>query len=258
MRLTPQVKCFIVVSLLVASAATGRPASACAPESYFLFRSEARLRLDSLNARPTDRNAFERLVLMHNLAFHGDKEQRENAEKLLDTYFPKKQRSPIVGAFAGALKMIKVSHRAKGSNVIRLLSPLTKSPYSEAREGYRQISFALSRDTANVVLRILRATAAAESAEYLHELFDSARIDLEWLQSHADKSDSVRMFLIHLNWAKYDFKLAKENRIEIDSTDAAQQVDRAGAFACTPVYRLWAEEWRSRIKVLELDSREKK
>jgi hypothetical protein len=195
---------------------------------------------------------------MHNLAFHGDKAQRENAEALIEEYFSKKASAPIVGAFAGSLKMIKVSHRAKGKNVIRLLSPFTKSPYSEARDGYRDISYAVAGDTANGVLRLLRATAAAESAEHLNELFDSARIDLEWLQSHADRSDSVRMFLIHLNWAMYNFKLARENKLDISSSDAAQQVERALDFACTPVYVNWAQEWRIRIIEAVISEREKK
>lgn len=248
----PEIKdrAILLICCLVVLAAPARTGRACTPESYFLFRSEAQVRLDSLNAQPTHENALERLILMHNLAFHKNKQQREKAEKLLKKQFPKKQRSPIISAYAGSLKMIKVSHRTTGSKVIRTLNPLTKSPYAEGREGYRQISGAVAQDTASTVLRILRATAAAESAEHLHELSDSARIDLEWLQTHKKASDSVWMFLIHLNWAKYHSKLAKRNQSDVDRTEAARHAELALSFACTPVYRLWADEWQSRIRDL--------
>jgi hypothetical protein len=224
--------------------------AACTPESFFLFRAEAKQRLDSLNARPTDGNLLERIILMHNLAFHRDKPQRENAEKLLEKYFPKEGRSPMVKAYAGSLKMIKVSHRTGGSKLIRTLSPFTKSPHSEAREGYRQISGAVTLDSSNSVLRLLRATAAAESAEHLHELFDSARIDLEWLQTREDPLDSVSRFLVYLNWAKYYFKLAKRRGSVPAHQEAGRHVELAAGYACTPVYRHWADEWRSRVREL--------
>lgn len=223
------------------------PARACEPASFFLFQDEARVRLDSLSAAPDQDNAIDRLVLMHNLAFHRDKEQRERAEKFLDKQFPKKTRSALIRAYMGSLRMIKVSHRTTGSKVLRTINPLTKSPLAEAREGYRMISEAVESDSSNTLLRLLRATAAAESVEHLHELFDSSKIDLEWLAPRTDPSDSVYLFLIHLNWAKSHYKLFKMNRAEYDRVEAERHVKEALEYSCTPVYRQWAKEWRERI-----------
>jgi len=180
------------------------PVRACEPASFFLFRDEARVRLDSLSAAPDQENAIDRLVLMHNLAFHKDKEQRERAEKFLDKQFPKKTRSALIRAYIGSLRMIKVSHRTTGSKVLRTISPLTKSP-------------------------------------------QSAKIDLEWLAPRANPSDSVYLFLIHLNWAKYHYKLFKMNRAEHDRVEAERHVKEALEYSCTPIYRQWAMEWRERI-----------
>jgi hypothetical protein len=223
------------------------PARTCEPASFFLFRDEARVRLDSLNTVPDQKNVIDRLVLMHNLALHKDKEQRERAERLLDKQFPKKTRSTLIRAYVGSIRMIKVSHRTTGSKVLRTINPLTKSPHAEAREGYRMISEAVQSDSSNALLRLLRATAAAESAEHLHELFDSAKIDLEWLAPRTDPSDSVYLFLIHLNWAKYHYKLFKMKRAEHGHVEAEQYVKEALKYSCTPVYRQWAMEWRERI-----------
>jgi len=222
-------------------------ARACEPASFFLFRDEARVRLDSLSAAPDRENALDRLVLMHNLAFHKDKEQRERAEKFLDKQFPKKIRSALIRAYMGSLRMIKVSHRTTGSKVLRTINPLTKSPLAEAREGYRMISEAVESDSSNTLLRLLRVTAAAESAEHLHELFDSAKIDLEWLAPRTDPSDSVYLFLIHLNWAKYHYKLFKREKASHDREGAKWHVTEALEYSCTPVYRQWAMEWWERI-----------
>jgi len=247
--------CLCILGLL--SVLTGYGV-ACEPESYFLFQSEAQYRLDSLNTHSASDNAFERIVLMHNLAFHKDKKLREQAEKLLEKIFPKKKRTPLVRAYAGSLKMIKVSHRTTGSKVFRSINPLTKSPYAEGREGFKQISDAMASDTANTILRILRATAAAESADHLNEMFDSARIDLEWLQAHKEPTDSVCQFLIHLNWAKYHYKLAKKNTGDSDLAEAKRHIEVAIGYACTPVYREWAVEWKKRVNDLLFEERDTK
>jgi hypothetical protein len=223
------------------------PARTCEPASFFLFRDEARVRLDSLSAAPDQENVIDRLVLMHNLAFHKDKEQRERAEKFLDKQFPKKTRSALIRAYMGSLRMIKVSHRTTGSKVLRTINPLTKSPRAEAREGYGMISEVVESDSSNTLLRLLRVTAAAESAEHLHELFDSAKIDLEWLAACTDPSDSVYSFFVHLNWAKYHHKLFKMNGAGHNREEAERHVKEALEYSCTPVYRQWALEWRERI-----------
>ena len=244
--------CLIVFAALV------KTGQACNPEFYFLFRSEAQVRLDSLNTKQTSENALERFVLMHNLAFGKNEQQRKKAEKLLEKQFPRHNRSSLISAYAGSLKMIKVSQRTTGSKVIRTLSPFRKSPYSEAREGYHQISIAVIQDSTSTVLRFIRATAATESAEYLNELFDSARIDLEWLQANLESSDSVYMFLIHLNWSKYYFKLAKEEERIANRSNAIHHINIALAFACTPAYCQWSNKLRSKITKSEISGQWKK
>jgi hypothetical protein len=154
--------------------------------------------------------------------------------------------------------MIKVSHRTTGGKVFRILNPLMKSPHAEAMEGYGQISEAVKLDTSNAVIRILRATAGAESAEHLDELFDSTRIDLEWLQARKEPTDSIYKFLIHLNWAKYHYKLAKKRESGLDLTEAVLHVEIAQKYACTPVYRQWVDEWRSKTRGLELKGKQGK
>jgi hypothetical protein len=211
---------------------------------------EAQERLDSLERSSTSANLFDRFVLMHNLAFHKDKKMRDRAEDLLKRRFPEKERSALVRAYAGSLQMIRVSHRAAGSKVLRTIMPFTKSPLTEGREGYHLISEALQADSMNVRIRLLRATAAAESAEHLAELFDSARVDLIWLEEYADPDDPVIQFLINLNWAKYYYKLARKYRDTVMLRAASEFSVMSVFLACTPVYVDWADSWYRRINAL--------
>jgi len=189
-------------------------------------------------------------VLMHNLAFHKDKKMRERAEELLKKEFPEKDRTALVRAYAGSLQMIRVSHRAAGSKVLRSIMPFTKSPLTEGRDGYHQISEALQTDSMNVRLRLLRGTAAAESAEHLAEMFDSARTDLIWLEDNADPHDPVMQFLISLNWTKYYYKLARQYRDTVMLRAASEFSAMSVFLACTPVYTDWADSWYKRINTL--------
>jgi len=224
--------------------------SQCQPAVYYLFKAEAQERLDSLERSPTSANLFDRFVLMHNLAFHKDKKMRERAEALLKEKFPEKGRSTLVRAYAGSLQMIRVSHRAAGSKVLRSIMPFTKSPLTEGREGYHLISEALQTDSMNVRLRLLRGTAAAESAEHLAEMFDSARGDLIWLEENANPHDPVIQFLISLNWTKYYYKLARKYRDPVMLGAASELSVKAVFLACTPVYVDWADSWYKRINAL--------
>ena len=85
---------------------------------------------------------------------------------------------------------------------MKTLNPFSSSPYGEARDGFKKISEALKMDSANYNIRILRATAASESAEHLDEMFDSAMVDLRWLEKNISENDSVANFLMNLDWAK--------------------------------------------------------
>ncbi|MFH2057178.1 MAG: hypothetical protein ABIJ61_14565 [bacterium] len=225
-------------------------AFSCEPEFYFLMRDEARSKLRELQAGNPDRSLFQQFVLMHNLAFHKDRKMRERAEALFEDKFQDSLATPIFRAYAGSLLMIRVSQRSKGSSLLRVLNPLTPAPHAEARVGYRKISEAVAADSTNPTLRLLRATAATESADHLPELCDSARVDLEWLSAWVSETDSVALFLVELNWAKYYYRLAVlENRTEF-RREALAFAERARSVACTPVYRELLGEWRQRILAL--------
>lgn len=237
------------LALLVIMCSASNPAGghACQPSFHFLFRSEARIAVDTLSDTVTTNGVLTRMVLMHNLGFHKDKSMREKAEKLLKKRFPAKDRTPLLNAYAGSLQMIKVGHRTMGSKVLRTANPLVKSPYKEARDGFRIISEAGEKDSANTIIRVLRATASAESAEHLPELFEVAAEDLAWLESTVIDVDSVMHFFINLNWAKYHYKRAKTQSTEGAIELARERVERAKDYACTPVYAGWAAEWEKRI-----------
>lgn len=224
--------------------------SQCQPAVCYLFKAEAQERLDSLERSPTPANLFDRFVLMHNLAFHKDKKMRERAETMMKDKFPEKERSALVRAYAGSLQMIRVGHRAAGSKVLRSIMPFTKSPVTEGREGYHLISKALQTDSMSIRLRLLRGTAAAESAEHLGEMFDSARNDLIWLEEHADPHDPVMQFLISLNWTKYYYKLARKYRDPVMLGAASELSVKSVFLACTPVYVDWADSWYKRVNAL--------
>ncbi|HUU45122.1 MAG TPA: hypothetical protein VM118_05255 [Acidobacteriota bacterium] len=245
--------CRTAISRLIPVVAFLLPAvsvQACDPAPSFVFRAEARARLDSLEHHSEPWTLVDRIIIMHNLAFHKDKIMRERAEKLLAQYFPKADRPPLLQAYAGSLRMIRVSHRSTGGNVLRTLNPFTKSPFTEARDGFAEISAALDRDSTNPVLRTLRATAATEAADHLSELFPVADADLSWLESHVDSADSVLQFFIHLNRAEYYYKLVGNPNVANPKSAALASVDVALAYACTPVYQELAVEWRWRIEGL--------
>jgi len=97
------------------------------------------------------------------------------------------------------------------------------------------------------VLRCLRATAAVEGAEHLPEMFDFAKRDLIWLESRIKPDDSVSAFFLNLNWAKFYYKLSKDDKEGDNIEKALERVLLAERYACTPVYLEWAKEWELRI-----------
>ena len=98
--------------------------SACDPDFYFLFQEDAQARLDSLNQHADENNLFERMVLMHNLGFHKDKDMRKQAEKLFKKHFKDSLDIPLYLAYSGSLQMVKVSHRSKGGQCCENSQPL--------------------------------------------------------------------------------------------------------------------------------------
>jgi hypothetical protein len=232
----------IILILLV----IGKGSQACEPEIYFLFKDEAREKLTSLDQDSTG-DVFQRVILLHNLAFHKDKKARKQAEELLKLIKPDSARMNLVRAFKGSLKMIKVSHSKTSSKIIKTLNPIGKSPKDDARSGFAMISDAVKAESKNKIIRCIRATAACESAEHIPELFEYARVDLIWLDSFTNDQDTVANFFINLNWAKYYFKLSKKEKKAEYLTKANMFCNKALEFACTPVYVQWANEWRQRI-----------
>ncbi len=229
--------------------------AACEPPIYLKFHEDARYHLDSMSQFATNNSLLDSIVLMHNLAFHRDEKMREQAEKLLKENFKKEKRTPLVEAYDGSLQMIKVSHRGKGSKIFR--SIFGKSPYDEAREGFKMISQALVKDPGNFNIRFIRATAAVEAVEYLPELFPYANEDIQWLEKHIDYSNPALVFFLNLTWAKYYYKFA----LTIEPTNirstivkkASGYIDLAGEYICNEVYCREYELWRQRIDSLLIE-----
>ncbi len=222
----------------------------CTPDVYLLFRGEARTALDTLSDTTSVKGAFLQFVLMHNLAFEKDRAMRERAESLLKTRLSRAPQTSRLKAYTGSLRMIKVSQRSPGSNIFRTLNPFAKSPLAEARDGFRLISEAVASDSTDRIIRMLRATAAVESAEYLSELFPIALQELTWLDTHIPEDDSVMQFFTHINWAKYYYKLAQFRDTPAARASALARIELAQAYACTPVLAGWAAEWKMRIENL--------
>ena len=234
---------FIIILLSLIPAQLSR---ACEPENYFLFKEEAREKLDFLT-KNKPANIFDQIILLHNLAFHKDKESRLMAEKLLNRTRPDSSQVNIIKAFGGSLDMIKVSQSNTTSKLLKTISPFNKSPKKEALIGFSLISEAVEAEPDNKIIRCLRATAAAESMEHLPELYKFAEDDLLWLDARINTDDSVAVFFVSLNWAKYYYKLWKKKGDFKNLEKSKISCARAIAFACTPVYSKWAQEWQNRI-----------
>ncbi|MDP2684748.1 MAG: hypothetical protein Q8P20_06975 [bacterium] len=222
---------------------------ACDPPVYLKIHELAQYHLDSLNQNPTDGNLFDRIVLMHNLAFHKNCRLREQAEKLIKNNFKGDERTPLVVAYDGSLRMIKVSQQNLASNIFR--SIFSKSPYDEARESFKIICQALANEPDNNIIRLLRATAAVESAEHFPEVLLHAKEDIKWLEENIDYDDSTLVFYTYLTRAKFYYKYA----LIIDSSsvrsaiidNAMESLSQAGKYICDEVYRREYDFWEDKI-----------
>ncbi|MFA6553106.1 MAG: hypothetical protein WCT27_01635 [Patescibacteria group bacterium] len=168
-------------------------------------------------------------VLSHNLSFKmKDPGLREYSEDLFKQ-LNKDSTCQLYKAYLGSLRMMKVRDEGvKGAVVSGFKSFFGgKTAFGKARDGYHVISEAVSRDSASVPIRILRVSAAVESADKLGELLDSARIDLEWLTAYYDRLVPEERFLTLLTWAKFYYRL--EGRLPSDSALAGMNLwmDRA-------------------------------
>ena len=236
-----------VLSLLIIATLLASTAIPCDPEFYFLFRDEARAKLESLQYDNSDYDTFEKAVLLHNIAFHKDKDARKAAEKLFKGLKDDDSLSNMILAYNGSLKMIKVSQSNTASKILKSLNPFGHSPRGEARNGFKMITEAVENDPDKKVLRLLRATAAVESAEYLNEMFDDAKSELTWLDSHITPDDSVMTFIVNLNWGKYYYRLWEKDKNSADIKLAAQYIKTARKYACTPVYAGWVADWETKL-----------
>lgn len=230
-------------------------ANACDQPSYLLFRNDAQERLDSLNAVALPDNMIERAGLMHNIAFHKNKEMRKESKKLIDKYVDQYMDSlgwsPIIGAYAGSLRMIKVRDRGKlvniGKSFITLGGLLGSNPYQEAYEGFDWITEALEQDSANVRIRMIRASAAVESVEHLDKLLSYAFTDLIWLSVNAKKLDSSETFFLYLTWVKYCFKKDMLYPDDVSLERGCEYVELAWRYACSEDYIQEIAKWEDRI-----------
>lgn len=224
----------------------GRVSIACNPQIYFLFRNDAQAKLDSLNQIKSQKN-LDKAILLHNLAFHKDREARIKAEDLLNKLKLDSSNHNIIQAYKGSLKMIKVSLSSPSSKILKSISPFGKSPKEEARDGFALISKSVFSEPNSKLLRCLRATAATEGADHLQELFAYAKEDLIWLETNSNTDDSVANFFINLNWTKYYYKLGEKEKNKEYMTKANDFCKKAIKFSCTPVYLEWAKQWAGRI-----------
>jgi len=220
---------------------------------YLLMHDDARLMLDSLEQHPTDSNAFERIVLLHNLAFNKDEEAREKAEELLDKYF-KKDKTPLVQAYCNSLKMLKVRSRNLAGNTWRYTKTFFglfgDDPYEEALKYFDGIQEALKKDANNIQIRILSLSAAVETAEYLDGILSFAYKDLQWLRSHTDRLDSTETFFYALSWAKYAYKYSIIKKKPSEAKKGYVWITHAEEFALSKVYCEEAYIWWMKIDSL--------
>jgi len=239
----------IVFSIFVFLVLFPKSLAACDPPIFLKICESAQYHLDSLNQNPTDDNLFDRIILMHNLAFHKNRALRKQAQKLIKDNFKNKEFTPLVKAYDGSLRIIKVSQQSMASNVWR--SIFRKSPYDEARESFEIISQALDNEPDNQIIRLLRATAAVESAEHFPEFLPIADEDIQWLGKNIDYGDSTLVFYLYLTRAKFYYKHA----LIIESTgarsiiidNAMQSLFLAGDYVCDEVYYREYDFWEDKI-----------
>lgn len=224
-------------------------AAACDPPFFLRIHELAQSRLDSLNASPTADNVFERIVLMHNLAFYKDSKMREKAEKLLEQNFPEGKRTPLINTYAGSLRIIKASQRGKASKILK--SVFGKSPLDEAREGYSQITEALEKDPGNLNIRLVRSLAAIELADYLPELLSDADTDLQWMGKNINLKDTVVAFYLYLTRAKFFYKNAQIKKSSLIKTTLLVQaridLKISAEYICSDAYRKEYKYWEKKI-----------
>lgn len=209
------------------------------PPYYLLMHDDARLMLDSLEQHPTDSNAFERMVLLHNLGFNKDKQSREKAEIIFEENF-KKDKTPIIQAYGNSLKMLKVRDRNMAGNTWRYTKTFFglfgDDPYEEARKAFDGIQESIKKDSNNIQLRILSLSSAVESAEYLDGLLGYASRDLLWLRNRTDQLDSTETFFYALSWAKYAYKYALIKEIPSEAKKGYIWITYAETYALSEVY----------------------
>ncbi|MFH0804936.1 MAG: hypothetical protein V1916_01940 [Patescibacteria group bacterium] len=231
------------------------PAAACSPAAPYLFHGAARERLQEIDSAQSD-GEIERMVLLHNLAFHGDRQSRELAEQLNKQLRKRIGETPLLSAYRGSLEMIAVSHRSKAGKIIGKAfgGILFDSPYDNLREGFDRISKGLAADPNNRQLRLLRATAATEVGEHLPELLDDAYADLLYLGGQVDSTDSAATFFYYLSWAKYYCKRAVNSEQAHTFRDwearrlAGEYLEIAIRYTCTPLYVAEHAIWDARVR----------
>ncbi len=230
------------------------PAYCCDPPVHFLFGDEAQQRLDSLQQCCSDESQQDQFILLHNLAFRGSKDVRDRSEKLFKSFSKDQRKDPIMQAYGGSLRLMKIRDRGVAGNALKGIGKffgVSKSAYDEAREAFAAISEAVEKNPGNDTLRILRATAATEIAEHLPEVLDSAELDLLILQQKIDPAAPGPLsFFVTLTWAKYCYKTALVTGNRSFAELACEYVLAAGTQACVPYYQQEAQRWEEKIDAL--------
>jgi len=227
---------------------------ACDPPLFLKIYESAQCHLDSLNQNPSKENLPDRIALAHNIAFHKKNSKlREQAEKLIKNNFAGDEKTPIVMAYEGSLRIIKVSQQNKMSKIIQ--SIFGKSPLNEAKDGFEIITQALNQEPNNIGIRFLRATAVVELVEYLPELLSDAEEDNRWLEENINYDDSTLVFYMYLTWAKYYYKYAQTIESTSDRTaiidNAMENLSQAEDYICDEIYYREYDFWEDKISSLQ-------
>lgn len=224
--------------------------------SVYCFAADARDRLATLDTSTTD-GMVQRMILLHNLAFKGDVASRVEAEELNKRLRKKMGETPLLQAYRGSLEMIAVSHRSKAALLAGTAAgavPFVDGPLDDLKEGFEKIGKAVRRDTANIQLRILRATAATEVGEHIPDALLLAYADLLYLGMHRARLDDGAMFFYTLSWAKYYYKVGVNTAKAYPGLDDWQSrllawiyVDQACGYATTQALFEEVDIWEQKV-----------
>lgn len=223
------------------------------PAAPYCFSHEATVRLAALDTTNSD-GLVQRMILLHNLAFKGDADSRATAEGLNKRLRKQLGETPLLQAYRGSLEMLEVCHQSKASVLAGTVIgqvPFVDTPLDDLEDGFKQITKAVQRDTADLHLRILRATAATEVGEHLPKLLAIAYIDLLFLGRHLAAADSAIVFFYNLSWAKYYYKYALNLGKSYPGVADWQAHRLAGEYLALACSYAWTQTYQDEVTIWE-------